>query len=343
MAFLKGILKSLFPVATAKIANTAPLPAPPYPLGPYPEHIPTDNTPVDWIFITHQDSKGWILDGICREIGSRHPGPWFVAYNPPQPGPAKNYFFSHYLLYLKHFLKNRKLFEHSNTFIWYTHPRDEKPEVIAQLCEAFNAATRVIFSCSAWRDLWISYGLKPERGVVVLGGAHEGFFPGHVRGSGCVGLSSSYYERKNPDLVRDLVRLLPHRQFMLLGKGWEAYGDFPAMLASSNFSYETASYAQYPRYYAKFDVFLSTSTLEGGPIPLLECMMCNAVPVSSITGFVPDLVRHGENGYLFETNAKAEDVAPLIEAAFAMKTDIRSTVLPYTWEKFAKEILSFAR
>jgi glycosyltransferase involved in cell wall biosynthesis len=81
--------------------------------------------------------------------------------------------------------------------------------------------------------------------------------------------------------------------------------------------------------------------LEGGPIPLLETMMCNAVPVASRTGFAPDLIRHGENGFLFDVEAGASTIAPLIDSAFALDdTDVRATVLDYSWDRFAQRILT---
>jgi glycosyltransferase involved in cell wall biosynthesis len=136
---------------------------------------------------------------------------------------------------------------------------------------------------------------------------------------------------------------LPHRRFHLIGRKWERYALFEAMKALPNFSYLTIPYEQYPEHYRKFDVFLSMSTLEGGPIPLLEAVMCNAVPVASHTGFAPDLIRHGENGFLFDIDAPASTIAWQIEAAFQLDCDVRSTVLPYDWDNFSKTIVGLGR
>jgi glycosyltransferase involved in cell wall biosynthesis len=174
---------------------------------------------------------------------------------------------------------------------------------------------------------------------VVLGGADAELFVGHERSDGVVGLSSAFYERKNPDRLLELMRLLPHRRFHLIGRKWEQYVLFGAMRALPNFSYLTIPYREYPEQYRKFDVFLSMSTLEGGPIPLLEAMMCNAVPVASDTGFAPDLIRHGENGFLFDIDAPATTIAWQIEAAFQLDCDVRSTVLSYDWHNFSKTIV----
>src|SRR5262249_30654954 len=140
-------------------------------------------------------------------------------------------------------------------------------------------------------------------------------------GAGAIGFSSAYYDRKSPDTVLGLVQLLPHRQFILVGRGWEAYPRFAELQAAPNFRYAAAPFSEYPKIYAEMDVFVSPALVEGGPIPVLETMMCNVVPVASRTGFGPDLIRHGENGFLFDVGAPAEVIAPLVEQAFALRAD----------------------
>lgn len=310
--------------------------------GPYPQRLEADGS-ADWVFIIHEKSRGWILDAISREIGSRQPGSWQVAYLPDTLPPARNYFFSHHSLFLRYFQQDPQVFRHSGSFVWYTHPREETPRGVKQLLEAFHHTTQVIFTCSLNRDLWLRRGLDPQRCRVVLGGADPDLFRGHERGHGGIGLSSSFYERKNPDCLLELLELLPHREFTLVGRHWERYALFERMKMAANFRYVTVPYREYPRHYEEFDVFLSMSTLEGGPIPLLEAMMANAVPVSSYTGFGPDLIRHGENGFLFANDSPAEEIADLLEAAFALEADVRASVIDYSWDNFSRTIVSLGR
>ena len=309
-------------------------------VGPWPER-PATHGPHDWLFVVAADAKGWILDAICREIGSRQRGSWTVAYGTKIELPrARTYFFSHYVLYLDHLRRNPHITE-GRRLIWYTHPRPIAYSMEQQI-EGYNQATQLIFACSQFRQAMIAEGLRPERSTVVLGAADPFLFRGHRRGGGIVGLSSAFYERKSPDTLFDLVRMLPHRRFRLLGRGWEKYARFEELKASPNFEYVTAPYSEYPRHYADFDVFVSLATLEGGPIPLVESMMANVVPVASRTGFAPDFIRHGENGFLFDIGASAQTVAPLIEQAFLSPADVRSTVRRYTWDSFAAEVHAIA-
>jgi glycosyltransferase involved in cell wall biosynthesis len=310
--------------------------------GPYEERLNADGS-VDWSFVVHQNARGWILDAICREIGSRQPRSWKVSYYPESMPVAKNIFFSHYVL-LQNVLERRlSEVENSKVFVWYTHPRVENPVTAANLLAAFDQVTKVIFACESNRRIWIERGLARDKTAVVLGAADPALFRFHERGCGVVGLSSSFYERKNPDGLLEVIRLLPHRQFVLVGRKWHQYALFEEMKALPNFTYKSSAYHDYPDIYSSFDVFLSMSKLEGGPIPLVEAMMSNAVPVASRTGFAPDLIKHGDNGYIFDLDASPVEIAQLIEAAFALHTNVRETVECYHWDNFSSEIVKLAQ
>ena len=83
---------------------------------------------------------------------------------------------------------------------------------------------------------------------------------------------------------------------------------------------------------------LSTSKLEGGPVPLLETMLSNMAPVVSKTGYCTDIIQHGYNGYLFDINATVDEVVPLIEQAYKLSTNTRESVIDFTWEKYSEKI-----
>lgn len=309
--------------------------------GPCEEHANTDGS-IDWVFIVHQNARGWILDAICREIGSRQPASWQVCYHPEPSPPAKNYFFSHYLLLESYLDRAPARLKDAKVFVWYTHPREQDPVTVAKHLLAFENVTKVIFACESNRQFWLERGLPEEKTAVVLGAADPELFRFHERENGVVGLSSSFYERKNPDVLKEVVRLLPDRQFVLLGRKWNQYALFEEIKALPNFTYLSPPYREYPAHYATFDVFLSMSTLEGGPIPLVEAMMSNVVPVASRTGFAPDLIRHGENGFIFDLDAPPERIAELIEQAFALPTNVRQTVEQCDWNHFSAEIVKLA-
>ncbi len=202
-----------------------------------------------------------------------------------------------------------------------------------------NQTTKVITMGSRARDDLIAKGVQPDRIAYVLCGADPDFFKGHERSAaGLVGFSAAYYLRKDPDRIFEIVEAMPHRSFLLLGRDWEAYPKFSDLIALENFEYVTAPYADYPALYKRMSVFVSPARLEGGPIPLIETMMENIVPVASDTGFAPDIIEHGRNGYIFPVDAEVGHVCDLIDQAFENRQDIRKTVRHLTWQNLARQI-----
>jgi glycosyltransferase involved in cell wall biosynthesis len=106
----------------------------------------------------------------------------------------------------------------------------------------------------------------------------------------------------------------------------------------NNLEYVEAPYETYPAYYEKMDVFIAPSDLEGGPIPLLESMMSNVVPVACDTGFARDFIQHETNGYIFAKDATLAEIIELVKKALSHKGNIRSTVEKYTWEYFSQQV-----
>ena len=293
----------------------------------------------DLVFVIYPGNKGWILEAICQEIANFFPGKVSFHYGFDYLPAAKAYFFSHYSL-LPLCLRHSPWIVQSQLLVWYTHPKSLEDIGVPdrELYSALNQADSVICTCSGFVNFLKTKGVDNSRLTFILGGADPDFFTGHTRGSGKVGFSTAYYARKSPDLVLEIVRKMPHRQFLLLGKRWREYKHFSELEKLENFSYVEAPYTDYPHYYSGIDVFVSPAKLEGGPIALIETMMCNVVPVASRTGFAPDLIQHGENGFLFDTDSSADTVCNLIDRAFNIQADIRKTVKHLSWKNFSLEV-----
>ncbi|MBC8007711.1 MAG: glycosyltransferase family 4 protein [Prolixibacteraceae bacterium] len=291
----------------------------------------------DLVCIVPPASKGWILDGVCKEILRYFPGKGCITYDQRNVPSSRAYFFAHYMqlkdvvLYSPQILRRRLL-------VWFTHPRDVGMRN-EDLTYWLNQTDWVIPMCSHFMLMLQGEGVSSERLAVVIGGADADFFPGHARtADGAVGICSAYYERKDPDRILHLVKKMPHRRFILLGRNWAQYTHFGELSACPNFEYLEAEYDQYPAYYKRLSVFVSPSRLEGGPIPLLESMMENVVPVASDTGFARDVIEHGVNGYIFPVDADIEVVCSYVDLAFQNASDIRASVQHVTWERFSKGI-----
>lgn len=291
----------------------------------------------DVVFVVLDMARGWVLEAICREIATYFPGKYCFHYSESSLPPSKAYFFAHYSFLLVCLKKNPSIWG-SKLLVWHTHPRNDLGFANEELIYALNRATKVICACSQFAKLLVSQGVKPDRVTYILGAADPNIFKSHQRANGAVGFCTAFYYRKEPERIFQIIKNMPHRKFILLGKGWERYEKFTAMSALQNFSYVEVPYSEYPKYYAKMDVFVSPAKLEGGPIPLIEAMMSNVVPVASNTGFAPDSIVHGENGFIFDVDSSVEEICRLVDAAFNLKTDVRKTVEHLSWENFSGQI-----
>jgi glycosyltransferase involved in cell wall biosynthesis len=305
----------------------------------------------DLVFVLDRQDEKWILGASCREIAKRFPGKvqfyygrfyrnwgkWVPFWPRPMRLPdAEAYFFAD-VRFLVRCLKANPPVWFRRKYVWYTHPEDLGPQ--NEVVFALNRATKVISMCSLFVNLLGREGVKREKLTCVPGAADPEFFRPHQRSSdGLIGFCTAFYPRKNPDLILELVKTLRHRNFTLLGRNWEQYAGFSELIGSPNFSYVDVPYSEYPRYYEKMSVFVSASALEGGPIPLIEAMMSNVVPVASRTGFAPDLIEHGQNGFLFAVESPAELVCEYVEKSFSVEKDIRASVERLSWTNFALEM-----
>lgn len=292
----------------------------------------------DFCFIVPEQNRGWILDALCHEVERFCSGKCSFVYFPCNFLPSsQTYFLAHFSLLRKCFKEFPEM-EDSQVFVFFTHLPSHLEE---KSVVALTKASKIICMNTYCVQYLVEKGIARDKVVCVIGGADSSLFIFHSRSNGVVGLSTAYYPRKSPDRVFEIVKAMPHRPFLLLGRGWEKYKHFSELRKLENFTYVETDYRSYPSYYAQMDVFVSPSFLEGGPIPLIEAMMCNAVPVASNTGFAPDIICHGENGFIFDTDSSTENVCSLIDAAFGIKTNIRETVVDLTWGNFSRQIQAF--
>ncbi len=294
------------------------------------------------VFVIFEKSRGWILEAICREIATYCKVEFSYHYTKKNLPPAKAYFYAHFYFFLECIKRNPELLREKN-LIFFTHVREAYIAYIQKTIQVVNSNNNCIMLVmnSHNREILTAMGLKEDRIRLVLGAADPLLFSrlSH-RKRITIGFCSAYYERKRPDRIFGLIEMFPQYKFILLGKGWRESPYWIKINEYQNLEYVEAIYQQYPEYYEKMDVFVATSDLEGGPIPLIEAMMSNVVPVACDTGFAKDLIQHSVNGYIFPKDARLDEIGRLVEVAFLNDCNIRSTVEKYTWKYYSEQVMS---
>lgn len=293
----------------------------------------------DLVTVLAPQNRGWILDRVCQEIVAVRPDASSVHLWDGTLPPARAYYFSHFALFRESV--QRGAHGDARTSVFFTHPPTRLRERIGLALELRRADAVISMSTLHAREL-VRFGVGRSRVHVAIPGADPERFAGHERGGGAIGLCSAFYERKSPETILALVRALPDRPVLLVGRDWERWERWDELAACPNLTYRDVDYDDYPSLYAQMDVFVSPSRLEGGPIPLLEAMMSNVVPVATDTGFAGDLIDDGVNGHLVRVGADIATFTDAIASAAENRSDVRSTVEDRTWRAWAERTYALA-
>ena len=314
---------------------------------------------LEWVFAMNISAKGWVLETICKHIAKLTRGSHQFVYTKSNQKfteglpTANKYWFAHFnqLVAAYNYLKNKNALGRSDLYVWFTHFKDTKTSD-ADLIRALNACSLVFCTCNAVLNRLKEMGVDEKILRCYIGGAsfNENFLS--ERKGKTVGISSGYYERKNPNLILDVIRAMKDIKFILLtpspdeinNKGilWSNWSRYDELIELPNLELVEANYIDYKIHYKRMDVFFSASRKEGGPIPLLEAMMQNVYPVVSDTGFAPDVIRTDKHGLLFDASGQSnlEHVTKLIRKGLASRSNLSEYVKSFTWDAFAANIVS---
>lgn len=290
----------------------------------------------DYCMVIAPQNLHWVLDRIAHEVGDRLGDDVVYTTEIDSVPEASNYFVTHYTL-LPRILRQVNPAK-ARIVCLFTHESTPVHDYLAalNLCHAVICENNVEF------DRLTRYGVKTELlHMVPEGGSPERFKPHTRTGEGHILVSSACYARKNPPLLFEVMRSLPQRHFVLVGKDWYA-NELP-----ENVEYhDRVAYERYPELYSGCDVFLSCSKLEGGgPASLIEAMHANIMPVVSDTGNAREYIVHGYNGFIFPCEATGAQVVSLVERAFRLNpkfippyNDVYETIVNYTWDNYAAQV-----
>ena len=291
-------------------------------------------------YVARQSDKDWIFGAKVRRLSrfSRLNAKTYYHDRLRDLPDSDGYYFIFHQYFYRAMRHNPQILNKKN-IVMYTHPNFTFSYSKSHVIWCLNKAHKVICLNSKVQEELIQAGLQPEKTSLIHIASNPEFFYPHERNQGTVGFCSAFSDRKNPELIFNLVKHMPERKFYLIGRYWDRYEKFEELTSFPNFTYfDNQDYEKYPDLYNKIDIFVSPSFMEGGPVPLLEAMLSNCFPIASNTGFGPDVIEHGKNGFIFDADADLKEVINLINKADKITNDVRATAIQYSWENCSKKI-----
>ena len=291
-------------------------------------------------YVAREADKDWIFGAKVRRLAKfsgLNSNTYFHNRLRNLPD-SDGYFFVFHQYFYRAIRHNPKILNRKN-IVMFTHPNWTFSFSESHVIWCLNKADKVICLNSKVQKELIAAGLDAKKTALIHIASDPDFFYTHERETGTVGFCSAFGDRKNPEMVYQLVKNMPGRKFYLIGRYWENYERYDEMKNMANFTYyNNESYDTYPDLYNTIDIFISPSKLEGGPVPVLEAMLSNCFPIASKTGFCPDIISDGYNGFLFDVDADYQEVIRLIKLADKKTIDVRKTALEHSWKNCSEKI-----
>jgi glycosyltransferase involved in cell wall biosynthesis len=149
---------------------------------------------------------------------------------------------------------------------------------------------------------------------------------------------------KGPDVFLKVVEMVNKAQAVFVLLSAPARGYVIRGLEQLRIPYRHIvldDYLQIPTLFQALDVYLMTSREEGGPKGVLESMATGVPVVATRVGLVPEVITHGENGFV----AESENVEALADGVLQLRDQPRlgkqfaqrglQVIEDYAWPKIA--------
>ena len=289
--------------------------------------------------------KNWVLGGLFRDINNES-----VDYYKRQiflGSPLSNQNFFSWSISLLRILKYKKILFSSITplenylrimkffpkfqkiGLWFTHQEglfSENQIYALKYCDS-------IFVHSLEQKKVLE-DISNSKIICTLGAVKiQNFTPRAVTGERIVWVGTTA-ERKNPNSIINLAVKNPQLDFRILGKDWIGTEYYSSIKNLQNVQYSEIKSALSSRDFDGCDIYLCTSIVEGGPMPLLEAISAGLHPITTDVGFARDVFNFYEIPELFIYD-DAKSITDLI-------LEVRMNKRKYfTYDKSKLESLNF--
>jgi len=222
---------------------------------------------------------------------------------------------------------------HGHVFHGYFSPWKSRLVLAVERVLARLTDDLLVLSPSQLRELRDLYKLRPRGDFVLVPlGFEVAEFAGQAaagqafrrelglpEGTPLFGFIGRLTAIKNPHLFLQIARLVhekqPQAQFLLVGGGElepSLRATVDEMKLHNNVHF-LGWQQDLRRIYAALDALVLTSKNEGTPYTILEAMAAGCPVVATRVGGMPDIVQHGQTGFLFPENAPQEALQAILK------------------------------
>jgi glycosyltransferase involved in cell wall biosynthesis len=254
--------------------------------------------------------------------------------------PKGNFYYFTSPLLFKYQYQKRKTQLQNNSVVLITHINNAYGD-LGDLCSILNNCRSIHFMCNADLELFVKNGLIRQKGKVIYGAVDDEVNqqPQIDRQSNTVILISKYGPRKGSQYLLEIAKLIPSWKITVVGSDWEKAPEYPELSELSNLMFSKLELSQRSEILSKAHVFLSLSTLEGGPIPVLDAAKCGAYVIATGTGFVPDLVVDPQVGQVVNFPIDVYKVVEMIKTAPLNESFKANFASKMTWDELTLKYL----
>jgi glycosyltransferase involved in cell wall biosynthesis len=307
----------------------------------------------DWSVFLNTNHKGWILEAMAIESAKAIGLEPNLNYLPVSRREVNSFRLARNL-YFPHFT-NFNLFMHQDIFIsisqrgltpghfnsvFVTHLTGKKEDYVI-----LSAADLVLVQNKSVKETLIEVGVQSDKIRVVYGAVnHTQYFPltdPDTTSKPFVLITSNCKPRKNPQRIFEVIRAFPELDFVIHGKGWNSFLD-ETHRKFDNLQVIDFCLEDNPSLMRKASTFLTLSTNEGGPIPLLEALASGTPCVATSTGFAPELL-FGNRGYSLPIDFDLESVGKALYKSIKLKREVWSQDLldgDFSWDDLGSSLYS---
>ncbi|CAM8620187.1 glycosyltransferase family 4 protein [Candidatus Planktophila dulcis] len=280
----------------------------------------------------------WIIGGIFREAAAASDlRPYWRVYptskndflNPhvlkgkisPLVGDLNIY--AHQDTYFSVFANKPERIVSSRNRVFFTHFNVGQNPSASQI-SSLKYCERILVQNESMENFLISAGISKEKIARAPGAvSRDRFHPDRaIPGQQFVLFSGNFKYRKNPELIAQVISVMPEVEFVIHGLNWE---EFPKDLLNGipNLKRMDFRFTEQPKLMRMASLYVSLAVIEGGPYPVLEALASGTPVVATDTGFCAEFINDA-NGILLPNPPELSQVQDAIRAGLKLKESVWS-------------------